>query len=147
MKYIKFFENSDWKLSPEQKQELVDKYTKISKKIEIEITKHIINITAITIKDVYDDVKRYKQLLNNLELQKKSINKIIDEVWNLVDRYESDIVMGDFQKIHDKLDYNLMELDEVMELLDSFINFVENLENKELLSKVLKGNSDYQINI
>jgi len=147
MKYIKLFENSEWELSPEQKQKLIDKYTQISKKIEIEITKHIVNITTTTVKDVYDDIERYKKLLNNLELQKKSINKIMDKVWNLVDRYESDIVMGNFEKIHDKLSDNLIELDEVMELLDSFINIVENLENKELFSKVLKGNSDYQINI
>jgi len=148
MKYIKFFENNDWEFSPEKRGELISKYTKISKQIEIEIIKMAVNITSITIKDVYDDINKYGQLKKTIKSQKETIDKIKNELWEIVDRYElKEFGISDLEKIHDKLDYDSMELDDISEFLDSIISFVENVEHKELLSKVLKGNSEYQINI
>ena len=58
-----------------------------------------------------------------------------------------DEYLSDLDRISNKLDWISMELDDLKELLENMIYFAEHQKNHEIISDVLNGKSDLQINI
>ena len=146
MKYIKLFEDTNWELTPEKRGDLYDKYMTILETVEKETAKLAINVTGLSIMDIFKDVKYYKQIIDKLEDRKTYSDNIKEELWNMLQEFK-DEYLSDLDRISNKLDWISMELDDLKELLENMIYFAEHQKNHEIISDVLNGKSDLQINI
>ena len=96
--------------------------------------------------DIFKDVKYYKQIIDKLEDRKTYSDNIKEELWNMLQEFK-DEYLSDLDRISNKLDWISMELDDLKELLENMIYFAEHQKNHEIISDVLNGKSDLQINI
>jgi NADH:ubiquinone oxidoreductase subunit D len=146
MKYIKLYEDNNWELTPEKRGELYDKYMTILETVEKETAKLAIDVTGLSVMDVFKDVKYYKQIVDKLEDRKAYSDNMKDEIYDLVGKYK-DPYLSDLDRISSNLDWISMQLDDLKELLENMIYFAEHQKNHEIISDVLNGKSDLQINI
>ena len=142
MKYIKLYEDNNWEYTPEKLDELVSKYLNIQKGLELDLQKAATTILNLTAFDVYADLDTYKRMLKQIDEKKDSIDSIKDGIWKIIDMYPSlsgNNKIDKLEEIHSKIDWIDLEFGDLKDLLDEMIDFFKNISNKEILSKVLKG--------
>ncbi len=142
MKYIKLYEDNSWEYTTEKLDELVMKYSNIQKNLESDLQKTAMLILNLTAFDIYADIDNYKRMLKQLEDKRESIDSIKDGIWKIIDMYPSindNDNISNLEDIHSKIDWIDLEFGDLKDLLDEMLDFFKNINNKEILSKVLKG--------
>jgi hypothetical protein len=141
MKYIKLYEDNGWEYTPEKLDEFINKYTILQTDIENDLKKAAFDICSLSVFDVYKDLDYYKKSLETLKKRKELAGKTQDEIWKIIDVYPSlsNNKVDKLEEIHSKIDWMTMEFDDLIELLEELLDFFKNISNKEILSKVLKG--------
>jgi len=147
MKYLKLYEDNDWELTPENKEELLKKYTILLETGKSETSKFAIQLTSISVKDIFDNLDFYKKLETTIEDKKTQTENIKDKIYDIVENFYKEEIYSKLDEIAMDLDNITIELGELKDLLENMIYFAEKQKNNQIIFKVLKGESNYQINI
>ena len=151
MKYLKLFEDR-WEYTPEKLSEFVDKYGALLQESNAYVENKANIIMATSALDVSQDTQSYKNMIDKLEsysaslkAEVENINKIIDMFSNIPDeRTEGthDLVSKLEHDIASKLDWNSLEIDELISYLEDIIEYVTKTSHHDIISKVLKIKAD-----
>jgi hypothetical protein len=131
MKYIKLFEDNNWNLTPDKKEELLKNYSTILETVKSETTKFAINVTGISIVDIFKELEYYKKLVDKLEDRKAYCENQKIKSYDLIEKFYKEEIYSDLEDVAMNMDNISIELGYLKDLLEDMILFLR--RNKKIM--------------